>query len=40
MKPSNEYQTIKREIERDTDAEIALGVFLEEEGVDCDVFMR
>ena len=33
------YQSTREQIERETDAEIAFGRFLEQSGVDCDDFM-
>jgi hypothetical protein len=40
MNASESYKAIKQKIERETDAEIAFGEFLEQSGVDCDAFMR
>ena len=40
MRKYEEYQRLKQQIERETDAEIAFGRFLEGSGVDCDAFMH
>ena len=40
MSRHEEYLATKQQIERETDAEIAFGEFLERSGVDCDAFMR
>jgi len=40
MSNYDENRGVRRQIERETDAEIAFGEFLERSGVDCDVFMK
>ncbi|HZT41565.1 MAG TPA: hypothetical protein VFA07_05230 [Chthonomonadaceae bacterium] len=40
MESPREYQEIKQQIRKETDAEIAFGEFLERSGVDCDAFMQ
>ncbi len=40
MTTYDRYQSDKRRIEQETDAEIAFGTLLEQAGVDCDAFMR
>ena len=40
MSKQENYKVIKQQVERETDAEIAFGEFLERSGVDCDAFMK
>ena len=39
MNSQTDYKADRQQIERETDAEIAFGRFLESSGVDCDDFM-
>lgn len=40
MNKRESYRAIKMQIERETNAEIAFGEFLERSGVDCDAFRK
>jgi hypothetical protein len=39
MSQGADFRMVQREIEQETDAEIAFGRYLEQSGVDCDQFM-
>jgi hypothetical protein len=40
MSKHKEYFAAKPNVQRETDAEIAFGEFLEQQGVDCDAFRK
>jgi hypothetical protein len=40
MRSDTDYGTVSEQIDRETDAEVAFGSYLERCGADCDDFMR